>query len=71
MQEQTRQKEYAVKVKEYEAHIEQAKVEQKRIDHEERRKTLVVIIVISRKSLNINIECTLVRLKKNIYKYRI
>lgn len=42
MQEMTRQKEYSVKVKEYEAHIEQAKVEQKRIDHEERRKTLVV-----------------------------
>ncbi|XP_026465167.1 ATPase family AAA domain-containing protein 3A homolog [Ctenocephalides felis] len=41
MQEMTRQKEYSVKVKEYEAHIEQAKVEQKRIDHEERRKTLV------------------------------
>jgi ATPase family AAA domain-containing protein 3A/B len=27
-------------VKEYEAHIEQSKVEQKRVDHEERRKTL-------------------------------
>ncbi|XP_017474363.1 PREDICTED: ATPase family AAA domain-containing protein 3-A [Rhagoletis zephyria] len=41
MQELTRQQEYQLKVKEYEAHIEQAKVEQKRIDHEERRKTLV------------------------------
>lgn len=42
MQESTRQQEYQLKVKEYEAHIEQAKVEQKRIDHEERRKTLLV-----------------------------
>lgn len=42
MQEGTRQQEYQVKVKEYEAHIEQSKVEQKRIDHEERRKTLIV-----------------------------
>ncbi|EDW66655.1 ATPase family AAA domain-containing protein 3A homolog [Drosophila novamexicana] len=41
MQESTRQQEYNTKVKEYEAHIEQAKVEQKRIDHEERRKTLI------------------------------
>lgn len=41
-QEITRQQEYQQKVKEYEAHIEQAKVEQKRIDHEERRKTLLV-----------------------------
>ncbi|XP_067634220.1 ATPase family AAA domain-containing protein 3A homolog [Eurosta solidaginis] len=41
MQESTRQQEYQLKIKEYEAHIEQAKVEQKRIDHEERRKTLV------------------------------
>lgn len=41
MQEATRQSEYNTKVKEYEAHIEQAKVEQKRIDHEERRKTLI------------------------------
>lgn len=41
LQEQTRQQEYMAKVKEYEAHIEQAKVEQKRIDHEERRKTLI------------------------------
>lgn len=42
MQEATRQQEYQVKVKEYEAVIEQSKVEQKRIDHEERRKTLIV-----------------------------
>lgn len=42
MQEMTRQQEFQLKAKEYEAHIEQAKVEQKRIDHEERRKTLVV-----------------------------
>ncbi|XP_037953384.1 ATPase family AAA domain-containing protein 3A homolog [Teleopsis dalmanni] len=41
LQEVTRQQEYQTKVKEYEAHIEQAKVEQKRIDHEERRKTLI------------------------------
>lgn len=40
MQESTRQQEYLAKVKEYEAMMEQAKVEQKRIDHEERRKTL-------------------------------
>lgn len=44
MQEQTRQQEYMVKVKEYEAHIEQAKVEQKRVDHEERRKTMTVCV---------------------------
>jgi ATPase family AAA domain-containing protein 3A/B len=40
LQEVTRQQEYQVKVKEYEAHIESSKVEQKRVDHEERRKTL-------------------------------
>uniref|UniRef100_A0A182VRK3 AAA+ ATPase domain-containing protein n=1 Tax=Anopheles minimus TaxID=112268 RepID=A0A182VRK3_9DIPT len=40
MQENTRQQEYLAKVKEYEAHIETSKVEQKRVDHEERRKTL-------------------------------
>lgn len=39
-QEISRQQELAAKVKEYEAHIEQSKVEQKRIDGEERRKTL-------------------------------
>lgn len=44
MQEGTRQQEYMVKVKEYEAHIEQAKVEQKRVDFEERRKTMAVSI---------------------------
>lgn len=42
MQESTRQQEYMVKVKEYEAAMETAKVEQKRIDYEERRKTLAV-----------------------------
>lgn len=40
MQEVTRQNEYMAKVKEYEAHIEASKVDQKKIDHEERRKTL-------------------------------
>ncbi|CAF4753242.1 unnamed protein product [Pieris macdunnoughi] len=40
LQESTRQQEQLAKIKEYEAAIEQAKVEQKRIDHEERRKTL-------------------------------
>ncbi|XP_055637484.1 ATPase family AAA domain-containing protein 3A homolog [Toxorhynchites rutilus septentrionalis] len=40
LQENTRQQEYLAKVKEYEAHIETSKVEQKRVDHEERRKTL-------------------------------
>lgn len=41
LQEQTRQHEYMVKVKEYEAVIEQSKVEQKRVDYEERKKLLV------------------------------
>lgn len=41
MQESTRQMELTAKAKEYEAHLEQSRVEQKRIDHEERRKTLV------------------------------
>lgn len=40
LQEVTRQQEYMAKVKEYEAHIEASKVDQKKIDHEERRKTL-------------------------------
>lgn len=40
LQEVTRQQEYQVKVKEYEAAMEQAKVDQRRIDHEEKRKTL-------------------------------
>ena len=39
-QEISRQQELASKVKEYEAHIEQSKVEQKRVEGEERRKTL-------------------------------
>lgn len=42
MQESTRQQEYMVKVKEYEAHIEASKVDQKKIDYEERRKTMIV-----------------------------
>lgn len=41
LQEQTRQQEYMVKVKEYESHIEAAKVEQKRVDYDERKKLLV------------------------------
>ena len=40
LQEQTKQQEYASKVKEYEAHIEHSKVEQKRVEGDERRKTL-------------------------------
>lgn len=40
LQEVTRQQEYMAKVREYEAHIESSKVDQKKIDHEERRKTL-------------------------------
>ncbi|CAG0902869.1 unnamed protein product [Darwinula stevensoni] len=40
MQEQTRQKEQMAKIKEYEAHIEQMKIEGKRVEQEERRKTL-------------------------------
>ncbi|XP_069690200.1 ATPase family AAA domain-containing protein 3A homolog [Periplaneta americana] len=39
-QEQTKQQEYFAKVKEYEAHIEHSRVEQKRVDGEEKRKTL-------------------------------
>lgn len=39
-QEISRQQELSAKVKEYEAHIEQSKIEQKRIEGEERRKTL-------------------------------
>lgn len=42
LQESTKQSEQMAKIKEYEAAIEQAKVEQKRIDYEERRKTLQV-----------------------------
>lgn len=44
MQESTRQQEYMVKVKEYEAHIEASKVDQKKIDYEERRKTMIVSV---------------------------
>lgn len=40
-QEATRQQEYTAKIKEYEAHIAQMQVEQKKVDGEERRKTLV------------------------------
>ncbi|CAG9558375.1 unnamed protein product [Danaus chrysippus] len=40
LQEMTRQQEQMAKIKEYEAAIEQSKVEQKRVDYEERRKTL-------------------------------
>lgn len=42
LQEMTRQKEQMTKIKEYEAAIEQSKIEQKKIDYEERRKTLQV-----------------------------
>ncbi|XP_034254899.1 ATPase family AAA domain-containing protein 3A homolog [Thrips palmi] len=40
LQEKTKQSEYAMKVKEYEAHIEQSKIEQKRVEGDERRKTI-------------------------------
>ena len=40
VQEQTRQQEQMVKVKEYEASIEQMKIEQKRVEGEQRRKFL-------------------------------
>ncbi|KAI5633143.1 ATPase family associated with various cellular activities (AAA) domain-containing protein [Phthorimaea operculella] len=40
LQEATRQQEQMAKIKEYEAAIEQSKVEQKRVDYEERRKTM-------------------------------
>lgn len=42
LQEATRQQEQLAKIKEYEAAIEQSKVEQKKVDYEERRKTLQV-----------------------------
>lgn len=42
LQEGTRQQEQVAKIKEYEAAIEQSKVEQKKVDYEERRKTLQV-----------------------------
>lgn len=41
MQESTRQQEHLSKIKEYEAHIAQMTVEQKRVDGDERRKTLI------------------------------
>lgn len=40
-QEATRQQEYQAKIKEYEASIAQVQVDQKRIEGEERRKTLI------------------------------
>lgn len=40
MQEATRQQEQLAKIKEYEAAMEQMKLEQKRVEGEERRKTL-------------------------------
>ncbi|KAL4717468.1 hypothetical protein ACJJTC_000617 [Scirpophaga incertulas] len=40
LQEATKQQEQMAKIKEYEAAIEQAKIDQKKIDYEERRKTL-------------------------------
>jgi ATPase family AAA domain-containing protein 3A/B len=40
LQEETRQQEQMVKIKEYEAHIEQLKIDQKRVDGEQRRKNM-------------------------------
>ena len=40
IQEHTRQQEQLAKIKEYEAHIEQLKVDQKKVDYEERRKNM-------------------------------
>ncbi|XP_075213213.1 ATPase family AAA domain containing bor [Lycorma delicatula] len=40
LQEVTRQQDLSAKMKEYEAHVEQSKIEQKKIEAEERRKTL-------------------------------
>ena len=40
LQEETRQKEQMVNIKEYEAHIEQLKIDQKRVDGEQRRKNM-------------------------------
>lgn len=39
-QEQTKQQEHFTKMKEYEAHIEHSRVEQKRVDGDEKRKTM-------------------------------
>jgi len=40
LQETTKQIEYQSKIKEYEIHLEQVRVEQKRVDAEERKKLL-------------------------------
>lgn len=40
LQETTKQIEYQTKIKEYEIHLEQVRVEQKRVDAEERKKLL-------------------------------
>lgn len=40
LQEVTKQQEYQSRIKEYEAHIEQSKIEQKKVEGEERRKTV-------------------------------
>lgn len=40
LQEETKQSEQMVKIKEYETHIEQLKVDQKRVDGEQRRKNM-------------------------------
>lgn len=40
-QEATRHQEQVAKIREYEAHIAQMQVEQKKVDGEERRKTLI------------------------------
>lgn len=45
LQESTKQTEQMAKIKEYEAAIEQSKVEQKKVDYEERRKTLQVSLI--------------------------
>lgn len=61
LQETTRQHEQMAKIKEYEAAIEQTKVEQKRMDHEERRKTLQVCsinVAVTEKN-KVHLTCTL------------
>lgn len=40
MQENTKQIEYQTKIKEYEIHLEQVRIEQKRVDADERKKLL-------------------------------
>lgn len=47
LQEATRRQEQLTKIKEYEASIERAKVDQKKVDHEEKRKTLQVVFTVS------------------------